>query len=342
MEPIFLDVAGCSDISERAHEPGLQRVPELFRLRAFCDPDPEKLSAFGKRYGITRLYTSVPEMLAALPEGALLNTTPTREHARVAIAALDAGRDVLSEKPMALSPAEADRMIEAANRNGRVLQLCFMSRFAPAWIKIRELLDSGEIGELLSVTMTQYWEGGHDLNTNWRTDAAVSGGGIIADSAAHWIDILRWLAGEIDAVSAIGRSLPGTPVPVDDTAAVLFRFRSGTIGILRNSWHHLRPDNEAETVELYGTRGTILGNLQTPWKEGGIQTVRLVRPDRTTSWSFHDPMQRFANQLAAFGELIRNRTPEKSNASDGRRALAIQCGIYEAMNRRIWVENFES
>ena len=335
--PIPLDVIGCADIFVRAHSHGLARLPERFVLRSFTDIDPQKRTAFGKRYGVTRLYASVEEMLAATDGGAVLVATPTAQHASPVIAALEAGRDVLCEKPMAMTLAEADAMVAAARRHNRVLQLCFMSRFAPCWMKIKELLDGGAIGTPITATMTQYWESTPALYRNWRTAAAVSGGGIIADSAAHWIDILRWLLGEMVALTAAGIPAPDSPFPdVDDSSFVTFRFASGALGLLRNSWRHLRPDNEAETFELYGDRGTILGNLQTPWIDGGIQKVRLVHQDNTCEYAFNDPMKRFENQLAAFADTVEARTAD--TAADGRRALELQLAIYEAMRKRVWMD----
>ena len=337
--PIPLDVIGCSDIFARAHAFGLERRRNVWTLRSFTDPDREKLRAFGTRYGVDNLFPDHHRMLSAFEDGAVLVCTPTAAHAEPVVAALNAGRDVLCEKPMAMTLAEADSMREAARRNNRILQLCFMSRFAPCWLKVKELLDSGAIGKVMTVTVTQYWDGGTELYSNWRSQKAVSGGGIIADSAAHWIDILRWLMGEIGALTAAGIPAPDSPFPeLDDTAFAMFRFQSGALGLLRNSWRHLRPENEAETVEIYGTSGTILGNLRTPWNDGGIQTVRLVRHGETREYEFHDPMQRFANQLETFAKLVRTRDAAAASAEDGRRALELQGALYDAMRKQCWIE----
>lgn len=334
---IPLDVIGCSDIFEHAHAHGLERLSDRYELRSFTDPDAGKLAAFGRRYGVAKLYPGVEALLRAEPGGAALVCTPTANHAESTVAALAAGRDVLCEKPMAMTLVEADEMLAAARNTHRVLQVCFMSRFAPCWMKIKELVDSGAIGQVMSVTMTQYWDGGHGLFENWRTQEAVSGGGIIADSAAHWIDILRWLLGEIDALTAAGIPASDSPFKeLDDSSSALFKFHSGALGMLRNSWRHLRPRNEAETVEIYGDKGSILGNLQTPWIDGGIQTVRLVRECETVEYDFHDPMQRFANQLSAFADLVETRGA--GSGTDGRRALELQLAIYRAMREQCWVE----
>ncbi len=337
MKVIPLDVVGCSDIFLRAHGAGIERLPNHFKLRSFTDIDKDKLAEFGKKFHVTELYNSVEDMLKAHLDGAVLVSTPTSSHAEISIAALNAGRDVLCEKPMAMTLEEADNMIAAAKKNNRILQLCFMSRYAPCWLKIKELLDSGEIGRVMSVSMTQYWAGSPALYKNWRTEVAASGGGIIADSAVHWLDILRYLNGEINSVAAAGISAFDSPFQnVDDSALVLFKFDNGSIGLLRNSWRHRRPENEAETFEVYGEKGTILGRLHTPWVNGGVQSVRVVKADKTVEYNFSDPMQRFANQLEVFADLIESRGADSS--SDGRRALELQLAIYEAMEKEIWVK----
>lgn len=337
-KPLPLDVIGCAHIFEWAHAHGLARLPGVWELRSFTDPDEAKLRRFGKKYQVEQLYTDAGKMLSDLHDGAVLNCTPTSVHAEIAIAALRSGRDVLSEKPMAMNCREADAMLVAARESGRILQLCFMSRFAPCWQKIKELLDGGAIGKVMSATMTQYWNGRGLLN-DWRTNQEISGGGIIADSAAHWIDILRWLLGEISTLTAAGIPAPDSPKPeLDDTSFVLFKFSSGALGVLRNSWRHQRPRNEAETIEIYGTEGSILGNLQTPWIDGGVQTVRLVRGDTVEETTFHDPMQRFANQLEEFGRLVATHDSAAASGQDGRRALELQEAIYRAMREQTWLE----
>lgn len=338
-KPILLDVVGCSDIFSRAHAKGLERLTDTFKLRSFTDTDTGKLQEFGEKYNVTELYSSVEEMLKAHDDGAVLITTPTSSHAELTVAALNAKRDVLCEKPMAMTTDEAQVMLDAAEKNQKVLHLCFMSRYAPCWMKIKELLDGNAIGKVMSGTITQYWDSGVDLYNNWRTNQSVSGGGIIADSSAHWIDIFRHLMGEINQVSCAGIPAPDSPFThIDDSSFAFFRFQSGAIGLLRNSWRHQRPENEAETCEIYGTCGTIIGNLRTPWQEGGIQTVRLITPTETKLWSFHDPMQRFANQLAVFADLIRSRELGKASGKDGLRALEIQMACYKAMQENIYID----
>lgn len=334
---LTLDVIGPGAICRNAHFPGMTLLQDRVRLRAFCDTDRARLEKAGREFQVEELYDSVEEMLAAHPDGAVLNTTPTAEHAWTTIACLDAGRDVLCEKPIAMTLEEADAMLEAARRNNRVLQLGLLSRFAPCWLKIKSLIDAGEIGDVMSITMTQYWNQ-TTLYNDWRTKTSVSGGGIIADSAVHWIDIMRWLLGEMTELTAIGSAAPDSPKQdVDDTAMVLFRFKGGQIGALRNSWRHMRPSNEAETVEIYGTKGTIIGNLQTPWINGGIQHVRLVQPGETRVYTFQEPKLRYANQLNTFFDLVEARNTAAASGPDGRRALEIQLAIYEAMANHSWV-----
>ena len=337
MSIIPLDVVGCSSIFNMAHSFGVERLTDRFKLRSFTDIDSEKLQKFGKKFGAEELYTNIDDMLKAHSDGAVLVCTPTESHAKLSIAALNAGRDVLCEKPMAMTVEEAQQMLDAARKNNRVLQLCFMSRYAPCWMKIKEILDSGEIGRVMSISMTQYWDGTAALYKDWRTEVSASGGGIIADSAAHWLDIMRHLNGEITALTASGVAAYDSPFKdMDDSALVLFKFANGSIGLLRNSWRHRRPENEAETIEIYCEKGSIIGRLQTPWNNGGIQSVKVVKADVTNEYNFRDPMQRFANQLSAFADIIETRG--KDSGDDGKRVLELQLAIYEAMQKQIWID----
>ena len=337
-KPIKIGAIGCSTIFNKAHGDAILRIPDVFKVTAVCDIDIAKAQLFKQKFHAEEVYTDYREMLEKAPIDAVVITTPTAAHCGPTIDSLDAGFHTFCEKPMAMTIDECKKMIAAAKRNNRTLTLGFQSRFAPAWLKIRELVKSGAIGDLMSCTMTQYWDNGSGLYKDWRTNPDVSGGGIIADSAVHWIDIMRIIMGEITSVSAAMIPAPDSPYKnVDDDALVTFAFENGTIGLLRNSWRHRRGLNSSESFEIFGTKGSVVADLRTPWENGGIQKVTLWTRENGTTWEFSCPSTRFVNQMLNFAAFVTGEATE-DNSFDGLQAMLVQQEIYRAAKERRWID----
>ncbi len=337
MSKIRLGALGCSVIF-RSHFNGICANSDKVELVALCDINPTKLEQASKAYHVDKTYVNYLNMIADPSIDAIVNTTPTVTHAETTIACLKAGKHVLCEKPIAMTLQEADAMIKAEQETGLVLQLALQSRHSQAWRKIKELLEAGEIGTPHTITITQYWNDPWVYN-NWRTVKSISGGGIIADSSVHWIDMMRYLMGEVDSVSATATASPDAPdKTIDDSSLTLFNFKSGAIGCLRNGWRNHRQPGSNENVEINGTQGTIRADLRNPWTMSGIPIVSLIKCDGPTETNFHFPLpnSRFASQIESFVKSIKAGKTLECTAQDGRRAQEIQETIYTAIKSRKW------
>ena len=332
-----IGLLGCSVILRNAHGPAMFSLPEDYELIAMCDIDPRRLDQMADGYHPKRRYTALPDLLADPEVDVILNTTPTSEHAATTIACLKAGKHVLCEKPISVTMEDADAMVEAARQSGLVLQMALQSRHNLAWKKIHELLQGDAIGIPHTITVTQYWNE-PTIYDNWRTTASVSGGGILADSCVHWIDMMRWQMGEITSVCGIGIPAPDSPLPqIEDTSLTLLRFASGAIGCLRNGWRNQTLSGNAESVEINGTKGSIRAELRTPWSNSGVQEIHLINNgDDEHVFTYHSPHLRFRDQLKDFAECVRGEHPVTCTVEDGRRALKIQQAIYASFESRRW------
>ena len=201
MKKLKIAVIGVGNISE-CHISAYLANPNV-ELYAFCDIDPVRLKEKGERYGISRLYTSEAEMLRELPElDAVSVCVWNCNHAQCAIMALEAGKTVLCEKPMATSAAEAEKMLEAAKRSGKLLQIGFVCRFGRDCAVIEDLRDQDFFGELYYAKATYLRR--HGNPGGWFCDKSRSAGGPLIDLGVHVIDLTRYLMGNPRPVSVYG------------------------------------------------------------------------------------------------------------------------------------------
>lgn len=243
---------GCGWIQE-IHARAAQTYPGT-ELVAVANHREETASVFAKRFGIERITTDW-EALAADPQiDAAIVATPNAFHAPQSIALLSAGKHVMVEKPMAVSVAECDAMIEAARTGDSSLMVAHCWRFHPDVIAMRGRVEAGEFGEIVKTR-------GYGVHSGWGpsgwfTQKSLAGGGALADMGVHAIDTVRFLLGD----PAPGRvcATIGTrygSYDVDDDDILLISWSNGTNSIIESGWWHPHKEGlEAET-ELYGTRG---------------------------------------------------------------------------------------
>lgn len=271
MEKIKVAVIGVGGISKE-HIRSYLNHPKV-DLYAFCDINETQLRKMGEKYGVERLYTDVHEMLAALPEiDAVSVCTWNSAHAPCTIAALNAGCHVLCEKPMATTAEEARAMKEAAERNGKLLQIGFVRRYGNDCKIVKDYIDNGYFGEL-------YYGKAIYLRRNgapggWFGDRSRSGGGPLIDLGVHVIDLTRYLMGNPKPVSVYGATfhkLANRPTvkkikkgytsvsagandifDVEDLATAMIRYENGAVIQVEASFSLNIKDNVGN-IELFGT-----------------------------------------------------------------------------------------
>ncbi len=204
--------------------------------------------------------------------------TPNDSHAEIAVAALEAGKMVICEKPLAMNAAEARRMVDAATRSGRPTMVSFNYRRVPAVALAKQLVDEGRLGRIFHyrALYLQDWTINPDLpqggDTLWRLDADAAGSGVTGDLLAHAIDLALWMAGPIREVSAMTETFiaerrlqddPGTvkPVRIDDACAFLARFTSGALGTFESTRYACGRKNH-NTFEINGEKASIDFDLE--------------------------------------------------------------------------------
>ena len=244
------------------------------RLTGIASRRSADAGAAAGRYGFERAYTDWREMIADPAIQLVDNCGPNNIHAEVNIAALDAGKHVLCEKPLGRNAAESRRMLEAARRAGGKHMAAFNYRFVPAVRKARLLLEQGALGRIhhFRARYCQDWLADPDHPRVWRLQKALAGSGALGDLGSHIVDLARFLVGEPTVVNArlktfvSERPLPENPsergpVDVDDAFVALVEFENGAIGTLEATRFAVGHRN-ANIFEINGSNGSLKFNLE--------------------------------------------------------------------------------
>ncbi|MEV8214267.1 Gfo/Idh/MocA family oxidoreductase [Leifsonia sp. NPDC077715] len=226
----------------------------------------------GEKYGLTRLHRDWQDLVAEGDLDIVSVAVPTFLHAPIAVGALDAGLHVLSEKPIARTAAEAQTMVDAAHRAGRVLEVAFNHRRRGDIEALKAAVDAGQIGRPYHARAIWLRRAGIPALGSWFTNREMAGGGPLIDIGVHVLDYALHLFGEpqVAAVSAVTHSElgvrgrggataskqhVGSEYEVEDLASLLLRLESGGSIVIETSWAAYRPAGDEFGITLYGTEG---------------------------------------------------------------------------------------
>ncbi len=223
-------------------------------IGAICDINKETLKLAGEKFGIPekKRFTDYGDIVNDTSIDAAVIVTPDQLHREMCEKLLAAGKHVLCEKPLALTRGEMKAIIDAAEKTDRQCMVGQICRFTPAFVKAKELLDAGTIGELYFVES----EYAHDYAAflqSWRADPLRHG---VIGGGCHAIDLLRWYTGDPCEVFAYGTHKLLPQVSYDDATISVLKFQNGVIGKVFVSTGCKRP--YTMRTLLYGTRGTII------------------------------------------------------------------------------------
>lgn len=317
-------ILGCGSIAWQRHAHEYSLNPDTELVGCF-DLNPDRAAALAEKFHC-RVYATADELIADPSIDAVSVCVANAYHAENAVKALEHGKHVLSEKPMAVTLADCERMAAAAKTSGKRLLLDHNQRLAPAHKKAKELLDSGALGRIISFSSTfghrgpEMWSMDKSANT-WffRKDTAAFGS--MADLGIHKIDLMRYLVGgKVESVYAklcvLDKKFPdGTPIEVDDNSVEVLTFQEGVVGTVTTSWTHYGEECNAST--LYCENGIMKlyadprYSLQIVWKDG---TKTLYELDRMQT--NEDAQQTSSGVIDEFARSILSGEPSPLDAED--------------------------
>jgi UDP-N-acetyl-2-amino-2-deoxyglucuronate dehydrogenase len=244
---------GCGRIS-RNHIEAIAATPGL-ELAGVCDIIPERARRAGEQAGVP-WFVSCEELLRNVDCDVVTVTTPSGLHPEHGAYAASLGKHVVVEKPMAISLAGADALLAATRKAGVQLFVVKQNRLNPAVQLLRTALDNGRFGRLYLVTCSVLWSRPQEYydQAPWRGTWALDGGAIM-NQASHYVDLLQWVLGPIDAVTAMTGTLARN-IEAEDTGAAVVRAASGAMGVLQVTMLAY-PRNLEGSITILGERGTV-------------------------------------------------------------------------------------
>lgn len=234
-------VVGSGNIAP-SHIEGLLAFPERCKIVALCDIYPEKSEALKKKYNLDcAVFDDHEKMLASDVKIDIVHVcTPPYTHAEIAIHSMDAGKNVVVEKPMATCLAECDAMIEAEKRNGVTMGCIAQNRFRNPISKLKDMLDSGMAGKLRVAHVNSFWWRGHSYyDLWWRGLWEKEGGGCTLNHAVHHIDMINWIKGELpQKVTSVLSNVMHDNAEVEDLSFSTLQYRDGSVAQVTASVVH--------------------------------------------------------------------------------------------------------
>lgn len=251
-------IIGCGDVTEVKSGPAFNRVPKS-SLIAVMRRNAEKAEEYAKRHNIPKWYSNVDDLLANPDINAIYIATPPSSHEELALKALNAGKNVYVEKPMALSESACLNMQFIADKLGRKLSVAHYRRAMPYFQKVKQLIDEGAIGEVSSVNLRIMQGRGNNVIArtaeNWRMNPSISGGGLFYDLAPHQIDLMIFFFGEVKAAKGLSVNRFGKD-EVDDIVSGQILFQNNIVFNGFWSFNNAPADN-ADLCEIFGTKGKL-------------------------------------------------------------------------------------
>jgi predicted dehydrogenase len=330
--PLTAGLVGCGRIARR-HAAILRDLPGV-SLSAVADTTPARAEAFAREYG-ARAYPDVATLIGREKPDVVSVCTPSGTHAAITLAAARAGApNIVVEKPMALTVADADSMIEECERRGARLFVVKQNRYNLPIKKLKEALDNGRFGKLVLGAVRVRWCRRQDYYDQdaWRGTWAQDGG-VFSNQASHHVDMLVHMMGPVASVRAVTATRL-VRIEAEDTGAALLNFQSGALGVIEATTA-ARPEDLEGSISILGEGGTVeVGgfamNEMRVWRfanpgpedEDVLERYRTNPPD-VYGFGHHE----FLSEAV---DAIRRGAAPAVDGREGRKSLEIIAAIYES------------
>jgi UDP-N-acetyl-2-amino-2-deoxyglucuronate dehydrogenase len=336
---IQFGIVGCGMISEFQAD-AIGKVPGA-RVVAFCDNVKAAAEGRAAQFGGV-VYTSVEDLVRNPDIDAISICTPSGLHMEAAVAAAEAKKHVMVEKPIEVTLERAEHIISACRRNGVKLGAIFPRRFLDSSRVLKKAIDSGKFGTIVLADVYIKWYRTQEYYASggWRGTMRYDGGGALMNQGIHGVDLLQWLMGGVESVASFTATRAHTGIEVEDVAVASLRFRSGALGVIEGTtgaW----PGTKIR-VEISGSDGSVVmedESFQT-WQfrnetpEDEEIRCQFGPAESPLSGGASDPRainsEGHRRQFEDFVAAIREDRPPRIDGAEARSAVAIITAIYRS------------
>ena len=327
-------LVGCGRISKRHSELLGENQIKGAGLVAVCDKVLSKAEAISSKYGVPA-YSCYHEMMQSEKVDVVVILTESGVHAANTIDLAKYGAHIVVEKPMALTLADADAMIEACDRHGVKLFVVKQNRFNVPVVQLRNALESGRFGKLIMGTVRVRWcrpQAYYDQDP-WRGTWAYDGG-VLTNQASHHVDLLEWMMGDVESVFAKSKQALAD-IEAEDTAVVMLKFKNGALGVIEATTA-IRPKDLEGSISVLGETGSVEigGFAVNEMKTWNFSEMTDEDESVIEKYSVNPPSVYGFGHQAYYEHVvdcIQNKTPQLVDGLKGRKSLELINAIYESI-----------
>jgi predicted dehydrogenase len=326
------------------HAASFQILPEEAEVVAVASPTPGNAQKLADQYKIPRVFLDYREMLKQPDIELVTITAPNSLHARMTVDIANAGKHVLCEKPLCMTLAEADEMIDTCKRQGVLLMYAEELFFTPKYLKAKEMADQGAFGRVYLVKQSEKHFGPH---SPWFWDVNLSGGGALMDLGCHGIAFCYWFLNRPRIKSVycqMGTYVHGDKTRGEDDCLCILEFENNAVGLIEDSW--ARRGGMDDRIEVFGEGGVTyanlhMGNALATYSEYGFGYA-VEKAPTTRGWSYpvFDELWNygFPQEMAHFARCVRGKETPQATGDDGRVVLEVIYAAYASAGQGRKVE----
>ena len=328
MEKVKIGVIGLGGVAQLIHLPNFAKIPNA-ELTAVAEVNRNRLLTISDKFNVKQRFSNHNDMLEKSDVEAVIIATPTSTHKDIAVDCLNAGKDVLIEKPMARTYQEAKQIVDVAKKNKRKLMVGMNLRYRPDTMLLRSFINSNEIGEPFYVKCG--WIRKQSSSEKWFTRKEESGGGVIIDLGIHIMDLALWLLDypEISSVSA--QNFHHYTKSVEDTSISCIKGKNSAVINMEVSWS-LPVEKDHFFLEVYGTKGSFSINPFRIYKKVENDYINL------TPTQVDNPTvlfkKSYINELKSFIGAINGLNPVFSPGEESMQRMKIIEAMYESAEKK--------
>lgn len=328
MHKAKIGVIGLGGVAQLVHLPNFTKIPNA-DVTAVAETNKNRLRTIADKFGIKQIYNNHKDLLDKADVDAVIIATPTSTHKEIAIDCLNAGKDVLVEKPMARSFQEAKQIVDAAKKNKKILMVGMNLRYRPDTMLLRSFINTNEIGEPFYVKCG--WIRKQSSGEKWFTKKEESGGGVIIDLGIHIMDLALWLLDFPEISSVSTQNFHHYTKNVEDTSISCIKCTNSAVINIEVSWS-LPVEKDHFFLEVYGTKGSFSINPFRLYKKVENDYINLTPTQADNPAVLFK--KSYLNELKSFIGAINGFNPVFSPGEEAMQRMKIIEAMYESASKK--------